>query len=70
MPRKNLSTRKKPQQERSVATVQAILQAAAYILARDGWEAFTTNAVAEKAGVNTASLYQYFPNKEAIVAEL
>lgn len=53
-----------------MATVEAILQAATYILTRRGWTAFTTNEVAEKAGVNIASLYQYFPNKEAIVAEL
>jgi len=70
MAKKNLTTRKKPRQERSVATVEAILQAATYILTKRGWDAFTTNNVAEKAGVNIASLYQYFPNKEAIVAEL
>lgn len=70
MPRKKLSARKKPQQERSVATVEAILQAATYILAKRGWQAFSTNEVARKAGVNIASLYQYFPNKESIVAEL
>ena len=70
MARKKLSARKLPRQERSAATVEAILQAAAYILTRRGWAAFTTHAVAEKAGVNIASLYQYFPNKEAIAAEL
>lgn len=68
--RKKLSARKRPVQGRSTATVEAILQAATYILVKRGWAAFTTNAVAEKAGVNIASLYQYFPNKEAIVAEL
>lgn len=51
-------------------TVDAITQAAAYILVKFGWERLTTNAVAERAGVNISSLYQYFPNKEAIVAEL
>jgi AcrR family transcriptional regulator len=70
MAKKKLTTRKKPRQERSVATVEAILLAATYILTRRGWDAFTTNNVAEKAGVNIASLYQYFPNKETIVAEL
>jgi AcrR family transcriptional regulator len=68
--RKPLSPRKQPKQERSTATVEAILQAATYILVRRGWEGFTTNLVAKRAGVNVASLYQYFPNKEAIVAEL
>jgi AcrR family transcriptional regulator len=62
--------RKTPSQERARATVEAILQAAAYILVKDGWEKFNTNSVAERAGVNIASLYQYFPNKESIAAEL
>ncbi len=70
MAKKKLTARKRPRQERSVATVEAILQAATYILTTRGWNAFTTNTVAKKAGVNISSLYQYFPNKEAIVAEL
>ena len=70
MAKKKFAPRKKPRQERSVATVEAILQAATYILTKRGWQAFTTNEVAQKAGVNIASLYQYFPNKESIVAEL
>ncbi|KAA6459077.1 TetR/AcrR family transcriptional regulator [Acidobacteria bacterium AB60] len=65
-----LKPRKAPRQERAQETVDAILEAGAYILVRDGWEKFTTNRVAERAGVNIASLYQYFPNKEAIAAEL
>ncbi len=68
--RQPIEKRKSPRQERSRATVEAILQAAAYILVRQGYDAFTTNSVAERAGVNIASLYQYFPNKEAIFAEL
>jgi len=39
-------------------------------LARDGWARLTTNRIAERAGVNISSLYQYFPSKEAIVHEL
>jgi AcrR family transcriptional regulator len=70
MTARRLAPRKKPIQPRSQATVNAILQAAAYILVREGWEQFTTNRVAERAGVNIASVYQYFPNKEVIVAEL
>src|SRR5688572_32794194 len=66
----SLRARRKPTQPRSRATVEAILQAAAYILVEEGWQALTTNRIAERAGVNIASLYQYFPNKEAIVAEL
>jgi len=62
--------RKRPRQERSRFTVEAILEAAAEILVRDGYEKLTTNRIADRAGVNVASLYQYFPGKEAIVAEL
>jgi AcrR family transcriptional regulator len=68
--RRGITARKRPKQERAVATVDAILQAAASILQKHGWDGFTTNLVAERAGVNIGSLYQYFPNKQAIVAEL
>jgi AcrR family transcriptional regulator len=59
--------RKQPQQMRSQATIDAILQAAAHILGQRGWRGLTTNAVAESAGVSIGSLYQYFPNKLALV---
>lgn len=59
--------RKVPQQARSRATIDAILQAAAHILGERGWEGLTTNAVAEAAGVSIGSLYQYFPHKLALV---
>src|SRR5262249_6915734 len=49
---------------------EALLEATADILVRDGYAKLTTNRIAERAGVNIASLYQYFPGKEAIVAEL
>lgn len=62
--------KKMPKQSRGKATVEAILQAATYILIERGWDALTTNSVAERAGVNIASLYQYFPNKEALIVEL
>jgi len=62
--------RKRPVQSRSQATVDAILDAAARILVRDGYGAFTTNRVAAIAGVSVGSLYQYFPKKEALLAEL
>lgn len=65
-----ISPRKKPQQARSRETVEAILQASTYILVEEGWRCFTTNRVAERAGVNIGSLYQYFPNKTAILAAL
>lgn len=59
--------RKKPSQARSTQLVAAILQAAARVLVRDGAHRFTTARVAEAAGVSVGSLYQYFPNKEAIL---
>lgn len=70
VPRPPLAPRKRPRQGRSRATVDAIVEAAAYILVRGGPSRLTTNAIAARAGVNIASLYQYFPNKEAVVAEL
>ncbi len=65
-----VNPRKKPRQARAQATVDAILQAAAHILVEQGFEGFNTNAVAERAGVSVGSLYQYFPNKDAIIAEM
>jgi len=65
-----VNPRKTPAQDRSRATVEVILDAAARILVKDGYDAFTTNRVAEKAGVSIGSLYQYFPNKTALLGEL
>ncbi|CAG4882729.1 TetR/AcrR family transcriptional regulator [Georgfuchsia toluolica] len=62
--------RKMPTQSRSRVTVEVILEAAAHILATKGYEAFTTNRVAERAGVSIGSLYQYFPNKQSLLAAL
>lgn len=67
---KAISPRKQPRQARSAATIEVILEAAARILESDGLAAFNTNAVAAKAGVSIGSLYQYFPSKEALLAEL
>jgi len=68
--RSRLSPRKRPRQERSRATVEAILEATTDIVVRQGASRLTTNRIAERAGVNIASLYQYFPGKHAILAEL
>src|SRR5262245_5732905 len=65
-----VTPRKTPAQDRSRAMVEVILDAAARVLVKDGYGAFTTNRVAEKAGVSVGSLYQYFPNKESMLAEL
>jgi AcrR family transcriptional regulator len=60
--------RRSPRQARSRATWEAIVEAAAQILERDGADAFTTGSVAERAGVSIGTLYQYFPDKQAILA--
>jgi AcrR family transcriptional regulator len=65
-----LSPRKAPRQERALFTHDAILKAATHIIAQDGLAAFNTNAVAERAGVSIGSLYQYFPNKDALMVAL
>src|SRR5688500_9562351 len=59
-----------PRQARAQQTVSVILEAAKRVLIQEGYEATTTNRVAHVAGVSIGSLYQYFPNKEALVASL
>lgn len=68
--RTRASARKSPVQERSKVTVDVIVEAAARVLRKEGADALTTNRIAEVAGVSIGSLYQYFPNKEAIVVAL
>lgn len=65
-----VSVRKKPIQDRSRATVEAITLAAVHILDERGLDGFNTNAIARRAGVSIGSLYQYFPNKTAIIGVL
>ncbi len=65
-----LKARKKPRQARSRATVDAILEAAAQVFRRHGYAAGTTDRIAERAGVSIGSLYQYFPNKDALLVAL
>ena len=62
--------RKSASQERSRLTVDALLEATARILVREGFDKASTNRIAEVAGVSIGSLYQYFPSKEALVAAL
>lgn len=62
--------RRKPTQERSKLTTQSILEATAQILPKLGLEATSTNRIAEVAGVSIGSLYQYFPNRDAIINTL
>lgn len=65
-----ISSRKQPKQARSTELVAAILEAASQVLAREGAARFTTARVAERAGVSVGSVYQYFPNKAAILFRL
>jgi AcrR family transcriptional regulator len=65
-----ISPRKQPQQARSTELVAITLQAAVQVLAKQGAQRFTMARVAEKAGVSVGSLYQYFPNKAAILFRL
>lgn len=62
--------RKRPVQARSLATVEALLAATARVLVRRGYAGMTTNHVAARAGVSVGSLYEYFPNKDALVSAL
>ncbi|MFT3765124.1 MAG: TetR family transcriptional regulator [Minicystis sp.] len=66
----DISARKRPKQARSERLVADILEAAVRVLAREGARRFTTVRVAEEAGVSVGSLYQYFPNKEALLFRL
>ena len=65
-----LSSRRQPRQARSTDLHAAILQAAIQVLSREGVRRFTTTRVAERAGVSVGSIYQYFPNKAAILFRL
>ena len=71
MPRRpRTAPRKRPRQQRSHATVDAILDATARVLCTTGYDRASTNRIALAAGVSVGSLYQYFPSKEALVAAL
>src|SRR5262245_6181185 len=62
--------RRVARQRRATDTVAAILEAATQVLDAGGLAAFTTNAVAERAGVSIGTLYQYFANKDAVLVAL
>ncbi len=65
-----ISSRKQPQQARSAELVKSVLDAAVQVLAAEGAQRFTMARVAERAGASVGSLYQYFPNKAAILFRL
>jgi len=66
--RPQTNPRKTASQERSRLTVEALLEATARVLVKDGYDRASTNKIAAVAGVSIGSLYQYFPSKEALVA--
>ena len=65
-----VSPRKSPRQERSRRTVERILDAAARIFHEQGYVGATTNDIADDADISVGSLYQYFPNKDALLVAL
>jgi len=67
---RRLQPRRKPRQVRAELTRERILTAAAHVFAEHGYAAGTTNRIAERARISIGSLYQYFPNKDAVLAEL
>lgn len=65
-----LDIRRRPVQARSAATFDLILDTAIHLLEDVGWDGFTTNILAERAGIGIQTLYRYFPNKLSVVATL
>src|SRR5215510_7358974 len=63
----SLTPRKSPRQGRSIATVDAIFEATIQVLLSDGLIRLNTTRVAGRAGVSVGTLYQYFPNKQALL---
>lgn len=70
MPKIPTTPRKRPSQDRSREMVESLMQATARILIEDGYDTLSTNRIAKRAGVSVGSLYQYFPNKQALVLAL
>jgi AcrR family transcriptional regulator len=69
-PKPSIKPRKQPKQDRSRVTVEAILEATTHILTAEGYDKANTNRIADRAGISIGSLYQYFPNKESLMAAL
>jgi len=66
MPR--LERRKSPVQARSAVTIEALHAATIQVLVRDGLQRCTTTRIAERAGASVGTLYQYYPNRDALIA--
>lgn len=69
-PLAGLQPRRSPRQDRAKQTVERILDATAELLDQEGAENLTTDRVAERCGINIATLYHYFPNKQALLHAL
>jgi AcrR family transcriptional regulator len=65
-----LTPRKSPAQARSAATVEALRCAAVQVLTGEGLDRCTTTRIAERAGTSVGSLYQYYPNRDALLSEV
>lgn len=69
-PKARFAPRKGPRQQRSRVTVDSIMQATLELVGKDGFHALTTTRIAARAGISVGSLYEYFPNREAILLSL
>jgi len=69
-PASSLKPRKIPTQKRSQRTWNIIVEAAAQVLTRHGYERTTTNLIADRAGISVGTIYEYFPNKDVLLNEL
>ena len=67
---KRLQPRRTPNQARSRDTLETVLRAAGAAIERDGLDRLTTRRIAELAGISVGALYEYFPNKQAVVYAL
>ncbi len=68
--KKTITPRKQAVQARSKFTVEAVFEAAVQVFTENGYEGATTDLIAARAGVSVGTLYQYFPNKQAILIEI
>ena len=68
--KKTIRPRKTPQQARSRQTREDILEATAHLLNRKPFDEVSTNHIAKKTGISIGTLYKYYPNKDAILADL
>jgi AcrR family transcriptional regulator len=66
----SLNPRKRPQQRRSRLTIDSLFEATIQVLLANGLDGITTIQIADRAGVSVGSLYQYFPNKRALLAAI